>query len=103
MQGSLTISNDESTVFKPKGLSMKFSPSQTTSSFKRTRAFRIALNQDEDGRIVITSPDLEGLVTDGKDKNEAIINTYEAIEALLESAGENINDLAITLIFKSVV
>lgn len=51
--------------------------------------YKIVLEKDEDGRIVVTCPDLKGLVTDGKDLDEAIKNTYEAIQAMLESLGKD--------------
>ena len=103
MQESLTIPRNKSQIFGQENLDMRSDLDHTTSFLKRTRAYRIQLTKDEDdGRIVVTSPDLAGLVTDGKDEKEAVINAFEAIEALLESAGENIKDEAITLIQKSV-
>jgi predicted RNase H-like HicB family nuclease len=45
------------------------------------------LTVDEDSRVVARSPDLQGVVTDGKDKNEAVNNAFEAIDSVLESLG----------------
>lgn len=59
--------------------------------FKETldakETFRIYLNEGEDGWIVVTSPDLKPLVTQGKTEDEAIANAYEAAELLLEESG----------------
>ena len=38
--------------------------------------------------FVVTSPDLESLVTQGKDEKDAIKNAYEAIELILEEKGK---------------
>lgn len=51
--------------------------------------YRIYLNEGEDGWIVVTSPDLKPLVTQGKTEDEAIANAYEAAELLLEESGLN--------------
>ena len=40
-------------------------------------------------RIVVRSPDLQGVVTDGADMNEAIRNAIEAVDAIVESRGLN--------------
>jgi predicted RNase H-like HicB family nuclease len=47
------------------------------------KSYRIVLEKDEDGRVVVRSPDLQGVVTDGADENEAIKNAFEAWEAIL--------------------
>lgn len=49
--------------------------------------YRITLKQDEDGRYIVTCPDLQGVVTDGATEDEAIQNALEAIQAMLESLG----------------
>ncbi len=59
---------------------------ETRTTFSKSRVvYRIFLQTDEDGRFVATSPDLQGVVTDGKNKDEAIKNAIEAVEAILES------------------
>ena len=47
--------------------------------------YRINLEQDEDGRIVASSPDLQGLATDGANEDEVIKNVHEAVLALIEA------------------
>jgi predicted RNase H-like HicB family nuclease len=44
------------------------------------KSYRIVLEKDE---VVVRSPDLQGVVTDGADENEAIKNAFEAVEAIL--------------------
>jgi predicted RNase H-like HicB family nuclease len=51
--------------------------------------FRIYLQEGQDGWIVVTSPDLAPLVTQGKTEEEAIANAYQAAELLLEESGLN--------------
>ena len=51
--------------------------------------YKIILEKDEDGRVVVTCPELKGVVTDGKDTNEAIKNAYESIQAMLGSLGKS--------------
>jgi predicted RNase H-like HicB family nuclease len=54
-----------------------------TCQEKLNKSYRIVLEKDEDGRVVVRSPDLQGVVTDGADENEAIKNAFEAVEAIL--------------------
>jgi len=49
--------------------------------------YRIVLEKDENGRIVVRCLDLPGVVTDGLDEREAIRNAFEAVQAMLESQG----------------
>lgn len=49
--------------------------------------YRAVLERDEDGRIVVTCAELEGVVTDGATEDEALHNAVEAISAYLESMG----------------
>jgi predicted RNase H-like HicB family nuclease len=65
---------------------ISFQPSQELSSVHR-ESYRIVLEKDEDGRVVVKSPDLQGVVTDGADENEAIQNAFEAVDAILKSRG----------------
>jgi len=53
------------------------------------KIYKIILEKDEDGRVVVTCPEIKGVVTDGKDIDEAIKNAYEAIHAMLASLGKN--------------
>jgi predicted RNase H-like HicB family nuclease len=50
--------------------------------------YRIFLEKGLDGWIVVTSPDLKSLVTQGKTEDDAIANAYEATELLLEESGQ---------------
>ncbi len=50
--------------------------------------YSIKLVQDEDGRFVATVPELQGVISDGATKDEAMANVHEAIEAMLESMGQ---------------
>ena len=47
--------------------------------------FLITLEGDEDGFIVASCPTLPGCHSQGKDKEEAIANITEAIQAYIES------------------
>lgn len=53
----------------------------------QTKMYRVILKQDEDGRFIATCPDLQGVVTDGADEEEAMLNVRDAIEAMLEARG----------------
>ena len=61
-------------------------PQDNRSSITKT-TYRLVLTVDEDGRIVVTCPDLQGVVTDGATVDEALENAYEAVEAMLEARG----------------
>lgn len=47
--------------------------------------YRVVLEQDEDGVYVATCPTLPGCVSQGKTRDEALLNIREAIEAYVES------------------
>ena len=47
--------------------------------------YQIILEKDEDGSVVVSRPDLQGVVTDGATEEDAIKNAYEAVQAMLES------------------
>ena len=49
--------------------------------------YRVAIWEDEDGRIVAKCLDLEGVVTDGENRDAALANANEAIPAYFESRG----------------
>jgi len=63
--------------------SIPIKPVSTSISKKNYRVF---LETGLDGWIVVTSPDLEGLVTQGKTEDEAIKNALEAVELILEDS-----------------
>lgn len=58
------------------------SPKESTGS--QTVVYRVVLEQDEDGRFIVTCPELQGVVTDGATEKEALQNIRDAIEAVLE-------------------
>lgn len=47
--------------------------------------YRVIIEQDEDGIFVARVPDLPGCATEGKTREELIVNVKEAIEAYLEA------------------
>ena len=69
------------------GIEQFTTPSFMTESLVTKQSYRIVLEEDEDGRIVARSLDLQGLVTDGATEDEAIRNAYEAAEGILEARG----------------
>jgi predicted RNase H-like HicB family nuclease len=57
--------------------------------FALRKPYRIFLRQGQDGWIVVTSPDLPAVVTQGRTEQEAVRNGFEAVMAVLEELGEN--------------
>jgi len=47
--------------------------------------YRVIIEQDEDGILVARVPDLPGCATEGKNREELMVNVKEAIEAYLEA------------------
>lgn len=47
--------------------------------------YRVTIAQDEDGIFVAEAPSLPGCITQGKTRDEALLNIHEAIQAYLES------------------
>jgi predicted RNase H-like HicB family nuclease len=47
--------------------------------------FRILIEQDEEGMFVAECPTLPGCISQGKNRNEAILNIKDAIKGYLES------------------
>ena len=47
--------------------------------------YRVVLEQDEDGVYVASCPTLPGCVSEGKTRDEALVNIREAIELYIES------------------
>lgn len=58
-----------------------------STAFNQRITYVIIMTKDEDGRFIVTSrdPNLQGMVTDGSNENEAIKNAIEAINAILET------------------
>jgi predicted RNase H-like HicB family nuclease len=50
---------------------------------------KLLISQGEDGYFVIEVPSLPGCISQGKTREEALINIKEAIEAYLESLIKN--------------
>ena len=51
--------------------------------------YQIVLVKDEDGRVVVTCPELPGVVTDGINEREAKKNARHAISDMLNSLGRS--------------
>lgn len=49
----------------------------------------LEMTKDEDGRIVVTCPNMQGVITDGKDYDEALINGIDALNGILEARNLN--------------
>ncbi len=58
---------------------MRFKPTMDTMNF------RILIVQDEEGTFVAECPTLPGCVSQGKTRQEAIVNIKDAIQGYLES------------------
>lgn len=48
----------------------------------------IVLEDGEDGWIVVSCPSIPGCISQGRSREEALVNIREAIELMLETAGE---------------
>ena len=70
-------------------------PFQVTKS---TITYRIYLDPEEDGWFVVTSPDLDALVTQGESEVEAIKNAYDAVNLILEDEGKNKEDFNLLVV-----
>jgi len=60
---------------------------QETKSTER-QTIRVVLEQGQDGWFVVSSPDLESLVTQGKTEEQAERKAVDAIELILEELGQ---------------
>jgi predicted RNase H-like HicB family nuclease len=49
----------------------------------------LEMTKDEDGRIVVTCLNMQGVITDGKDYDEALKNGIEALNGILEARNLN--------------
>jgi antitoxin HicB len=47
--------------------------------------FRVAIEQDEDGKFIASCPTLPGCLSDGNTRDEALVNIKDAIEGYLTS------------------
>lgn len=65
--------------------SFEFTPS---SSLNFGFTYRVFLEQDENGRIVATCPELQGVAADGANEKESLENVRDAIDAILEDMGD---------------
>ena len=51
--------------------------------------YRVIIEQDEDGMFTAEVPSLPGCISQGKTRQEALINIKEAIDVYLESLKEH--------------
>jgi predicted RNase H-like HicB family nuclease len=61
---------------------------------------RIIMQRGEDGWVMVTSPDLRSLVTQGSDEDEAIKNAIEAVDLLLEEESGKKKEFSLMVIDK---
>jgi predicted RNase H-like HicB family nuclease len=61
-------------------ISLKFDRSSDPSS----ATYKISLKEDEDGWIVVSSPDLPSLITQGKTEDEAIKNALDVVRLFID-------------------
>ncbi len=47
--------------------------------------FRTIIEQDEDGKYIVRCPSLPGCVSEGKTREEALVNVKDAIQGYLAS------------------
>ena len=57
--------------------------------------FKIAISQDEDGVYVIECLNLPGCISQGKTKEEAVVNIKDAIRGYLESLKKHNEEIPI--------
>ncbi len=58
---------------------------QIRSPSTHAMKFRVLTKQDDEGIFVVEVPSLPGCLSQGVDRNEALVNVREAIELYLES------------------
>jgi predicted RNase H-like HicB family nuclease len=76
-------------------------PNITIPEFQVTQSkttYRVYLDPEEEGCFVVTSPDLNALVTQGKNEVQAIKNAYEAVQLLLEDGGSSKEDFNLLVV-----
>ena len=54
----------------------------------RLHSIRLYLDPDPGGVYTVTSPDVPGLVTEGRTPSEILTNVQEALDALVDAWGE---------------
>ncbi|MDR0372071.1 MAG: type II toxin-antitoxin system HicB family antitoxin [Nitrososphaerota archaeon] len=59
--------------------------------------YRVIIEQDEDDILIARVPDLPGCTTEGKNREELMINVKEAIEAYLEALKKDGNPVPIEM------
>lgn len=64
--------------------------------------FRIITEQDEDGIYIALCPSLPGCISQGKTRNEALINIQDAIKGYLESLKKH-NEPIPPTIFEDII
>ena len=69
----------------PSSITMTILGFQTSNA--QTKIYHVILQQDEDGRFIVTCPDLPGVVTDGADEKEAMQNAGYAVSDMLDYLG----------------
>lgn len=85
---STTTMIDSNPITRP-SRPFSFTSGTGISNVSTKPSYIVKLRRDEDGRIVVRSPSLQGVVTDGADEQEAIRNALEAINGILEARGMN--------------
>jgi predicted RNase H-like HicB family nuclease len=62
--------------------------SRATKASKSRRTFSVVLEEDEDGYVIASVPELRGCHTQGRTIDEAMTNIREAIQLCLEDDAE---------------
>lgn len=62
---------------------------------KKRRHFPVVIEEDEDGRFIVSCPLLRGCRTYGETQEEALVNIREAIELCLEEESGEGKDCSI--------
>lgn len=57
----------------------------TDSNNVLNTTYILKMSKDEDGRIVVTCANMQGVITDGENEMEALKNGIEALNAVLEA------------------
>jgi predicted RNase H-like HicB family nuclease len=74
---------------------LKFIPEDY--EINRRKSYRVVLEKGQNGWIVVKCLDIEGAISQGKNREEALRNIVEAISAILEdSFGEEAPEFFIT-------
>jgi predicted RNase H-like HicB family nuclease len=76
-------------VFDQMSVTSIFTVSEEPQKSALRTPYRISLKKGHDGWIVVTSPDLPAVVTQGRTEEEAVKNGFEAVMAVLEELGKS--------------